>query len=206
MFHEYFDRFIQAATSDEFVDEIILAKKEYFSKVGEVFEDDKSFENKMNAFTEWHCFDRIMIKYQKTPLQYFILTNTSTLSKEKIDVYKDFLKNVHSIFYVVKLNNDSVVIEDMCGSEKLLISCESANLIFHKGDVFEGRIIPFKGKFYFSGAFCFHPGKLYRKIKKELKKKSGEQKGEKDFLFLLSSMSLKLERYRKIDLKDIYTI
>lgn len=205
MLNEHIERFTQAATSDEFAEEIILAKKEYFSKVGEVFEEDKSFENKMRAFTEWYCFDRIMNKYEKTPIQYFNLINTATLSSEEKDVYKDFLKNVHSIFYVAKLNKDSLVVQDMCGSEKSLISSENANLVFQKGDVFEGRIIPYKEKYYFSGVFCFHPGKLYRKIKKELKKKSGKQKEKMDFLFLLSSMSLKLERYRKIDIKDIYT-
>lgn len=206
MFHEYLDKFIKFATSDEFSEEIIIAKKECFSVVGAVFEDDKSFENKMNAFTEWYCFDRIMNKYQKTPLQYFILINTPTLSKEEIDIYKDFLKNVHSIFYVKKLKKNVVTIKDLCESEKFLISHENSNLIFQKGDIFEGRVIPFKKKYCLSGSFCFHPNQLYKQIKKELKKRSGQQKEKLDFLFLLSSMSLKLERSRQIDLKDIYTL
>ena len=81
-----------------------------------------------------------------------------------------------------------------------------SNLIFHESDVFEARLIPYKEEYFFSGSFCFHPNQLYRKIKKILKKISNNQTEKIEFLFLLSSMSLKLERSRNINYKDIYKI
>ena len=206
MFQEYMEKLVESVTTKEFSEEVIKAKKEYFSKVGEIFEDDKYFENRMVSFTEWYCFDRISEQYQKSPLEHFIDTNMPIWSKQKLDIYTEFLKNIHSVFYVNKIKKDEVVIQDMSDSKKFTISMNQSNLIFHKKDIFEARLIPFKEEYYFSGSFCFHPNQIYRKIKKKLKEKSNNQTEKMKFLFLLSSMSLKLERSRNINYKDIYKI
>ncbi len=200
------DTLVEAVTTKEFSEEVIKAKKEYFSKVGEIFEDDKYFENRMVSFTEWYCFDQISQKYQKPPLEHFIDVNMANWSKEKLDIYTGFFKNIHSVFYIKRFKKDMVVIKDMCNSKKFTISLNQSNLIFQKGEICEARLIPFKGEYFFSGSFCFHPSQLYRKIKKNLKKKSNNQTEKIEFLFLLSSMSLQLERSRNISYKDIYKI
>lgn len=204
MFNEYLERLGRAVTSGEFSEEVINARKEYFSKVGEVFEDDKSFENKMISFTEWYYFDRILKKYQKAPLEYFIGKNQAILRKEELDIYKEFLKNIHSVFYVKKLKVGEIIVKDLCESKIISVSQNNSKQYFLKGDIFEGRLIPFKEKYYFSDSVCFHPLSLYRKIKKTLKKIYKNPKEKKEFLFLLSSMSLILERSRKVNIKDIY--
>ena len=119
---------------------------------------------------------------------------------------RGFLKNIHSVYYIKRFKKDKVVIKDMCDSKKITVSMNRSNLIFHKSDVFEARLIPYKEEYFFSGSFCFHPNQLYRKIKKILKKISNNQTEKIEFLFLLSSMSLKLERSRNINYKDIYKI
>ncbi len=204
MFQEYMDKLVESVTTNEFSEEVINAKKEYFSKVGEIFEDDKYFENKMVSFTEWYCFDRILEKFQKTPLEYYIDKNKPIMKAEEMGIYNDFLKNVHSIFYIVKSKKSGIIVKDMCNSKKFSVSQNDSNLVFFKGDILEGRLIPFKERNYFSGPVCLHPVKLYRKIKRALKKKSGNQKEKLDFIALLSSMSLMLERSRMADYKNIY--
>lgn len=204
MFDKYMLRLVEAVTSGEFSEEVVKAKKEYFSKAGEVIEHDKSFENRMICFTEWYCLDRILEKYQKTPLEHFIEKEQAFLNEEEKEVFKGFLKNVHSVFYTVKAKKNEIIVEDMCGSKKFSIPQNGSNLIFLKGEVFEGRLLPFKEKKYFSGSVCFHPLKLYRKIKKALKKKSGNKKEKLEFIWLISSMSLKLERLKQVDYKKIY--
>lgn len=204
MFQEYMDKLVEAVTTKQFSEEVIKAKKEYFLKVGKIFDDDKSFENRMVSFTEWYCFDRKLGKYQKSPLKCFMDANTSKWSNKKLNVYTGFLKNIHSVFYIEKIKEDTVIVQDMCDSEKYLISIDQSNLFFHKGDICEARLIPFEEEYFFSGSFCFHPNQLYRKIKKNLKKISNNQTEKMEFLLLLCSMSLKLERSRRPNLKDIY--
>lgn len=204
MFQEYMDKLVESVTANEFSEEVIQAKKEYFSKSGDIFEDDKTFEERMIAFTEWYCFDRVSEKYQKSPLEHYIDSNTPTWSKEEIDIYTGFLKNIHSVFYLKKIKKGKVVIKDLHDSKKITVVQNESNLFFQKGDIFEARLIHFKGEYFFSGSFCFHPDKLYRKIKKTLKKTANNRAEKLKFLFLLSSMSLKLERSRQIHFKDIY--
>jgi len=204
MFNEYLDRLGREITTGEFSEEVINARKEYFSKVGEVFEDDKSFENKMISFTEWYYFDRNLMKYQKTPLEYFIDKNKAIFCKEELDIYKEFLKNIHSVFYVKKIKLGEVIVKDLFESKKISVSQKNSKQYFLKGDIFEGRLIPFNEKYYFSGSVCFHPLTLYKKIKKAFKKIYKNQEEKTEFLFLLSSMNLILERSRKVNVKDIY--
>jgi len=204
MFNEYLERLGREVTSGEFSDEIVRARKEYFSKVGEVFEDDKSFENKMISFTEWYYFDRILKKYQKTPLEYFIDKNQAILRKDELDIYTDFLKNIHSVFYVKKLKIGEIVVKDLCESKIISVPMINSKQYFLKGDIFEGRLIPFKEKYYFSDSVCYHPLSVYKKIKGALKKIYKNQEDKKEFIYLLSSMSLILERSRKVNVKDIY--
>lgn len=52
------DKLVESVTTKQFSEEVVKAKEEYSSKVGGIFEDDKSFENRMVSFMEWYCFDR----------------------------------------------------------------------------------------------------------------------------------------------------
>ena len=40
-------------------EQILMAKKEYQKTTGEIYEDDKSYDNRMALFLEWYIFDRI---------------------------------------------------------------------------------------------------------------------------------------------------
>lgn len=204
MFRKYLDKIIQAVTSEECSEELAAAKKEYFSSTGEVFDDDKSFESRMISFVEWYSFDRILKKYQKTPIEYFINANVQTLNDDEKAIYNGFLKNIHSVFYVKKIKKNNIIIKNLSDSKKFSIQENDSSMFFQKGDIFEARLMPFNGTYHFSGSFCFHPKELYKKIKKELKKSNDNEKEKKAFLHRLSYMSLKFERSRLISSKDIY--
>ena len=133
MFYEYMERLIEAVTTKDFSEEVIKAKEEYFSKAGGIFDDDKSFENRMVSFTEWYCFDRRSKKYQKIPLDHFIDANTPTWNKEEIDIYTGFLKNIHSIFHLKKIQKGQVVIKDLHDSKKFTVSQKQSNLFYKRG-------------------------------------------------------------------------
>ena len=97
------DKLVESVTTKQFSEEVIKAKEEYSSRVEGIFEDDKSFENRMVSFMEWYCFDRKSEKYQKLPLRYFIDTNTSTWSKRVFKkysfglLYKEIQKKLRSL-------------------------------------------------------------------------------------------------------------
>jgi len=76
---------------------------------------------------------------------------------------------------------------------------------FARGDIFEARIIPFKGNFEFSRGFCFHPAEMESFILNEVKKVRFQDKSRQTKLILqLASMKLKHVRFPHIDIRHIY--
>jgi hypothetical protein len=78
---------------------------------------------------------------------------------------------------------------------------------FARGDVFEARIIPFKGSYEFSRGFCFHPAEMESFILGEIKKVRFQDKSRQTKLILqLAAMKLKHLRFQHIDIRHIYTL
>ncbi|MBI4379418.1 MAG: hypothetical protein HY578_10015, partial [Nitrospinae bacterium] len=63
---------LNVMTSEPFTNELKKARTEYTKVAGEVFEDDKSFEMRMNSFLEWYILDRPISSKNKTPLQTYL--------------------------------------------------------------------------------------------------------------------------------------
>ena len=63
-----FDQVINYATTPYFSEELFKAREEYKNSVGEIYEDDQSYENRMSHFLEWYVFDRNITGKTITPL------------------------------------------------------------------------------------------------------------------------------------------
>src|ERR1700730_2131587 len=72
------------------VDDIVEAKKEYFAGTGgEVHEDDRCFESRMQAFFNWYLFDRK--RGADTPVQQYLQEKGAALSAHDKDVMLGFM-------------------------------------------------------------------------------------------------------------------
>lgn len=198
MIKEHLDNLIKYTTSELFADEILLAKKEYQKLTGELFEDDKSYENRMNAFLEWYSFDRPLSHQMIVPLEQFIDENRNILPAEPMSIYEGFRNNIHGIFILKKIKDDQVVIYNLFDDNNYTVNEQDGNIFFHKNDIFEGRLLPLADKFYFTGIFTYHPQDALKFIKNEAKKLMAERKiSEKALKTMnsdLDSIESKLEK------------
>lgn len=165
-----FERLVEYVTSERFSTEVFNAKTEYLKVAGEMFEDDKSFENHMTAFLEWYVLDRTLSGKTITPLELFIEENRDSLSAEQLRVYEDFLRSIHGLFEIKKIKGDVVIVNNFLDQNKYTIHENEENIFFKKNDLFEGRVMPYHQKFYFTGTFCYHPEDAHKFIKTEAKK------------------------------------
>lgn len=170
MIKEKVDQLIEYVTHNHFSDEVYKAKKEYQEIAGEIFEDDKSYENRIAGFLEWYAFDRILPGKGNTPAELFVMENRDKLSPEQAEAYENFARNVHGIFAVKKIKENEVTILNLFDDEKYAIHENEGHVLFRKNDIFEGRVLPYGGKNYFTGIFCFHPAAALKFIKSEIKK------------------------------------
>lgn len=173
---ERLDQLIEYVTTDRFSDELQIAKREHQKIAGEIFEDDKSYENRMTAFLEWYIFDRILSDKMITPLELFIDETRDKLTFERLQTYENFIRHIHGIFIVKKIKEDHVVVYNMFDQEKYVVHEKEGSIFFRKNDIFEGRILPLGDKYYFTGTFCYHPADALKFIKTETKKTICEKK------------------------------
>jgi hypothetical protein len=152
-------------------EEIIMqAKKEYQKTTGEIYEDDRSYNTRMALFLEWYLLDNYIPGTQNTILENIIAENHLTWNQSHLEACQDITNNIQALFEVKRIRDNSVTVIDLFNDEKYLVHEGNSKLIFRKNDIFQGRIVPHKNKWNFTGYFCFHPNKIQRYLKDEAKK------------------------------------
>jgi len=177
------------------------ARKYYFPKVGEIYEDDPDFDHRMNNFLEWFIFD-----YKddggKAPtiFEKYIDAKRDTLTNDELVFSMTVGKHVHSIFVINYCRNGFIKANDMLSRKRFLITGDD-NL--EKGDLLESRIAVTEKGSFFSRTYCLHPKAAYKNIMGELKKRS-KTGLDADFFLALQAIQLKWRRSRRINAGDIY--
>ncbi len=202
MFQQYFDRIVEYVTGEN-SPEIEKAKENYFKLTGEVYEDDKSFEIRLAGFLDWYIFDRPLEGIKKTPAQAFYDSLDSSTPKEERDIYEGMLSTIHSIFQIRKFVEAGVYVKDLFNKKEYFIE-ERRSIGFSEKDILEGRLIPFRGKYYFTEALYAYPREAGRFIKGELKQARKAGKSIAGLIQRFSRLNLKFERYHRIDIREIY--
>lgn len=173
-------------------EQIMQAKKIYQKTTGEIYEDDKSYNSRMALFLEWYLLDNYTLGTQNTILESITEENKTTWPQNHLEVCQDIANNIQALFEVKKVRDTSVTVLDLFKDEKYEIDEVDSKLIFRKNDIFQGRIVPHRGKWHFTGYFCFHPSKTQKYIKDEAKKFFSLQRTwGKELTYLEKELSIK---------------
>jgi hypothetical protein len=155
MIRENINQLVEEITRDHPPDNIFQAKQHFQKISGEIFEDDKSFESRMGSFLEWYTFDRICPEAGTTPLQQYL--QNEAITPESRELAESISQGIHGLFVAKKVKSDHVIVFDVMNDEKYRVLENQGPILFNSDDLFEGRIIPYKGQFYFTDHFCYHP-------------------------------------------------
>ncbi len=204
MFHNQLEALTAFASQEEFKNELLTAKAEYFSRTGEVYEDDPSFELRMASFLDYYLLDRHLGLMGKTPAQIFC--EQPAASDEDITARRALTESIHSLWEVRKLGKEMIRLRNLFDGKDHDVYERRQPAGLKKGDLIEARLIPVQGKLLFSSAFCFHPEDAKKPVLKELKRLKKQQPDfdRRAFIWSLAHMRLKLDRYRNIAVQDIY--
>ena len=128
-----------------------------------------------------------------------------SLEPEDQGAFQELANSVHSIFEVLKVKDAEIYLRDLFDGEKYVVDESELNKGFTKGDLFEGRLLKFKGTLVFGRAFVFHPKDVRSYILKQIKRiKYLDQKQRLKLLHKLAEMKLKMEQYNHISVNHIY--
>ena len=206
MYQKQLDALVAYASGDRFKEELLKAKAQYFGGTGEIFEDDKSFELRMASFLDFYVFDWKLSPFKRTPAQLYLEESGAQLSAEDQQVLRGLTETHHSLWEVRKLGKEMVRLRDLFSGKDTDVFERRQLAGLNKGDILEARLVPNDGKFLFSSAFCFHPEVVRKSILKEIKRlrKTQPEFDRRAFIWSLSNMRLKFERYRNIAAEQIY--
>ena len=207
MYQKYLEAIIEEFTTGEYYREVYQAKLEYFDKAGVVYEDDVEFEQRMCIFMDWYLFDRDLPGVDLPPIKFYFRKNKEQFSSENLNIYRDFCSTIHSIFRLKRVtwNKRGLIVLDLFSNKSYPVIDAEINRGFTRGDIFEARIIPFKGRYEFSRGFCFHPTEMESFILGEVKKVRYQDKNRQTKLILqLAAMKLKQLRFPHIGIQHIY--
>lgn len=200
-----FDELLAFASDASLMPELLKAKAAYFGATGEVFEDDASFEQRMAAFIDFYVFDWKLEGGQATPAECFWKRGLLA-DANQAPIFEGFLQTWLSLWEVRKLGKESLRLRDLF-SERDVEVFERRQLVgLAKGDLMEARLLPMGDRRVLSRAVLFHPKVVRKPILAELKrlKKCAPDFDTRAFLWSLSRMHLKFERYRNISPEQIY--
>lgn len=207
IFENVLDRLLTLYTSDQYADEIIQAKVEFFERsLPNIDEEATQFNLRMSQFLDWYIFTRKLSKVGLTPVEFALQDKNFPKADEDIELFKCFLNAKHSIYEFNKLKDKDVYIRDLFTGEKLVIKNSDVTAGFNKDDLFSVRVIPYRDSYIFAKGFCFHPEEVRKYILKEAKahKKATQEEREK-LIIKLMRMRTKVDQYKHIPAKHIYS-
>lgn len=137
---KYIETLIHFASSGRYQPELLVAREEYFAKMGQVSEEEDNYEAKLRGFIDWYLFDRPLADTGKPPVDVFYEKFIRTFSEEDEQIYGDFRKSIQSLFIVKKSDENGVTVKDLISKKKYFVEDEMPEGFF-KEEIFQGRLI-----------------------------------------------------------------
>src|SRR4051812_37952867 len=193
------------------VNDIVDAKKEYFGATGgEVHEDDRCFEQRMQAFFNWYLLDRS--KNGTTPVQRFLQEQGASLESRDKDVIIGLTQSRVGLYeyrgrrgILRPPKQGQVRVRDIVTGDDFNVTERRQMHGLEIGDLFEARLVPVGGTYHFSSSFTYHPREQKPVVVREIKKR--KKQGPVDvraLIWELERMSLQADRFKNVSIEAIY--
>ena len=154
MIKDSIDYLIKIATNPPYSNSLLAARQEYQKYAGDIFDDDKSYENQMALFLEWYIFDRIEPAHDQTVLE-LILNNDKGETLDPLKNINVFISHIHGLFIIKKIKDHSIKAINLFDNEQYNVVEPSGKLYFSKNSIFEGRLLTYENSYYFTGNFFY---------------------------------------------------
>jgi hypothetical protein len=209
MIQAQFDLLLAYVARD--VDDIVQAKQEYFTQTGgEVHEDDRCFESRLQAFFNWYLFDRK--RDGVTPAQRFLQDRGAETRAGDKEVLMGFTQTRLGLYeyrgrkgLILGPKKGQVRVRDAITRKDFDVTERRQMHGLEIGDLFEARLVPVGSTWHFSTSFTYHPREQKPVIVREIKKR--KKQGPVDvraLLWELERMSLQADRFKNVSIEAIY--
>jgi hypothetical protein len=192
--------------------DLVKAKEQYFGGTGgEVHEDDRCYEQRMQAFFNWFLFDRKQAD-GSTAVERFLREKGAELPRKDKDVLLGCTQSKLGLYeyrgtrgFFTRPKKGQVRVRDAITGDDFDVTERRQMHGLEVGDLFEARLVPVERTFHFSTSFTYHPREVFSGIRREIKRR--KRAGAVDaraLVWELERMSLQHERFRNVNVQAIY--
>lgn len=194
-------------SSPHYENEVLAAKREFFSDVGVDDKESDRYEQWMNLFFDWYLFSRPISGTTLPPAQFALeIDEFQQLHGDEKRIFTNLAKAEHGLLQFIKIKGDFVYFKDLLRRRKVKVINNEFVLTLEKGNICDARLIPDEDHFFFTKGFCIHPAEVNRFILKEVKKLKKASEAEHEALQVdLVRMFFKMEQYSHLKFDQIYT-
>jgi hypothetical protein len=181
------------------------AKESYLELTGRTNEEDSTFERRMAVYLEYLLLEwKTPPPEDRTPLELFADACSGELAKEDHCLLATLSASHMSLFELLKKRDEEVLLGDLIYGGRWKVQPEGAMLGVEEGDVFQARLLELRGEVFFTQAFLHHPTEARHLAKKAIQELREKEVDPLSIMGRLAKMHLKFDRYRRMNLLQIY--
>lgn len=219
LFHEVIERLHEFVSEDEFTDALRLARREFVTLRGDLFDSDSDYEARLGVFLDWFLSDRtVKIDGQSlSPVQYFINKHHADLAPDVLAWLEAFRDSSLRLLLCKKVRKDgSALFEDVVLNVKVdVMNAVETFIALERKQLVEARLVDNCGEFLVSPYWLPRPHeglKLIQKSAKQFRSSFGHLDLESPdvsvellkYIHRIAGLSNRANRYPHVQVIEIF--
>ena len=184
-------------------EEVVRAHEEWLDRAGRVYDDERSYEHRVDTFHEWYALQRPLAGGE-VPAARYLAEEGGRLPPEDAAVLRALCRSQWGLWQVIEVDGPAIALFDLLQGARFDVALERELPGLETGDLFEARIIGVGAQLYFTRAFLFHPREATASIEAFLEAARRRGEGREAILFRLAQVRLRCDRYRNLAADKVY--
>ena len=174
LFVEIVERLHVFVSSDEFTDPLRLARREFITLRGDLFDSDPNYEARLGVFIDWFLCDRTVKIDGRTlsPVQHFINQHHAASRADELAWLEAFRDSSLRLLLCKKVRKDgSAVFEDVVSNVRVDVTNALETFIaLDRKQLVEARLVDHCGEHFVSSHWLPRPNEGLKLIQRSAKK------------------------------------
>lgn len=178
---------------------IAIMRKRFFSLVGDVYEDEDLYTERLNAFLEWLLVDARIAGLSRSLLRHVIEAAGASLDNEIREMAESMATSRRSLFILAKKGNEFSILEDIFDKERFYVDRDIRIDRTESRSLVESRVFLYRGHSRIVSTYLPYPKEHKKILLKRLKLyiENGDCRRER-FMEYASALLIRSTRYRNI--------
>jgi len=205
LIHTLMDELAGSYAGAKYQREITLAREEYFTRSGKVFEDDAEVhEARTLSFLEWYVIERPLASGKPPIIDVLEKAAAASPSEHRSEALASLAGSHRSLFDIAHVDGNVIELEDVLGGARLRVVERRGTVGFEVGALVEARVVWDGRAPVFAKTFLFHPRDARSQILDFVDEALAAGTDRDEIMFHLARLHLRWHRHGHNNAARIY--